>query len=61
MYVENFEVDKEYAKYLFQWHFYFIYKSSRTSTLFWSNLGSSEEMNASYWSKSRALSASFIP
>ena len=61
LYVEHFEVDKGYAKYLFQWHFYFVYQSGKTSNLFWSNLGGTEEMNASYWSKSRDLSRRFVP
>lgn len=61
LYVEQFEVDKEYAKYLFQWHFYFVYQSGKTSNLFWNNLGGTEEMNASYWSKSRELAKSFLP
>ncbi len=61
LYVENFEVDKDYAHYLFQWHFYFIYQSSKTSGLFWNNLGAEEEMNQKYWSKSRELSNSFLP
>ncbi len=61
LYVEHFEVDKEYAKYLFQWHFYFVYQSAKTSNLFWNNLGGAEEMNASYWSKSRELAKSFLP
>ncbi|MCW3106028.1 MAG: hypothetical protein JWQ09_534 [Segetibacter sp.] len=61
MYVENFEVDKDYAKYLFQWHFYFVYQSPNTLNLFWSNLGGIEEMKASYWSKSRELSTLFLP
>ncbi len=61
LYVEHFEVDKEYGKYLFQWHFYFVYQSAKTSHLFWSNLGGTEEMNATYWSKSRELSKSFLP
>ena len=61
LYVEHFEVDKSYAKYLFQWHFYFVYQSDKTSNLFWSNLGGAEEMKASYWGKSRDLSSKFVP
>lgn len=61
LYVEHFEVDKEYGKYLFQWHFYFVYLSAKTSDLFWSNLGGPAEMNAEYWGKSRELSKRFQP
>ncbi|HEX8461609.1 MAG TPA: hypothetical protein VF623_09270 [Segetibacter sp.] len=61
LYVEHFEVDKEYAKYLFQWHFFFVYQSNKTKRLFWANLGGETEMNAKYWSKSRQLSALFLP
>lgn len=61
LYVEHFEIDKEYAKYLFQWHFYFVYQSNKTSNLFWKNLGGLEEMNASYWGKSRELAKFFLP
>ncbi len=57
LYVEQFEVDQSYAKYLFQWHFYYVYSSSKTSDLFWGNLGGDEEKNASYWSKSRNFAA----
>lgn len=53
LYLEEFEVDRSYAAYLFQWHFYFAYQSNLTKTLFWDNLGGEEEMNASYWQKSR--------
>ncbi len=61
IYVDAFEVDKSYAKYLFQWHFYFVYQSPETSESFWANIGGKQEMNASYWSKSRMLASKFIP
>lgn len=61
LYTEKFEVDKKPAKYLFQWHFYFIYQSKKTSEKFWANLGGIDEMNASYWSKSKKLSSEFMP
>lgn len=61
LYVEKFEVDKDFATYLFQWHFYFPYQSKLTSIPFWENIGGAEEMNASYWAKSRNLSASIKP
>jgi hypothetical protein len=60
LYVENFEVDKQYARYLFQWHFYYVYQCSSTKSAFWSNIGL-EEIDKDYWSKSRNLSKSFIP
>ena len=61
LYVAEFEVDKEYAKYLFQWHFYFPYQSVCTSAAFWKNIGGAEEMNASYWQHSHQLSSAFKP
>ena len=61
LYIDAFEIDKDYAKYLFQWHFYFIYCSPETSTSFWNNIGGLQEMNASYWAKSRMLAKRFIP
>lgn len=61
LYVDTFEIDKPQAKYLFQWHFYFAYQSIDTVESFWNNLGGAEEMNASYWEKSRNLSKSFLP
>lgn len=61
LYVKEFEVDKDYAKYLFQWHFYFVYQSSKTTSSFWSNMGGNNEMNAHYWEVSRKLAQSFKP
>jgi hypothetical protein len=61
LYVDTFEIDKPQAKYLFQWYFYFVYQSIDTVESFWSNLGSAEEMNATYWAKSRNLSKAFLP
>ncbi len=61
VYIENFEIDKSYARYLFQWHFYFVYHSKIISDLIWKNLGVQQEMNESYWSKSRELSKEFVP
>ncbi|MDZ7935313.1 MAG: hypothetical protein U5M51_10185 [Emticicia sp.] len=61
LYIDAFEIDKGYAKYLFQWHFFFVYESKTTSSAFWENIGGKEEMNASYWSKSRLLAQKFIP
>lgn len=61
LYIDAFEVDKEYAKYLFQWHFYFAYQANEISKSFWENIGGENEMNASYWLKSRTLAQKFIP
>jgi hypothetical protein len=55
LYIEQFEVDKGYAEYLFQWHFFFVYRSKITSMPFWQNLGGENERNESYWAKSRNL------
>jgi len=61
LYADAFEVDKDYANYLFQWHFYFPYQSQSTSSAFWANIGGNEEMNAGYWKKSRDFSAQCKP
>jgi len=61
LYVDAFEVDTDYAKYLFQWHFYFPYQSAYTSAAFWENIGGKEEMNASYWRKSKDFSTQCKP
>ena len=61
LYVDAFEVDKDYANYLLQWHFYFPYQSELTSAAFWENLDGKEEMNAGYWKKSRDFSAQCKP
>ena len=55
LYAEMSEVDKEYAVYLFQWHFTFVFKSGKISKAFWSNLGG-EEINKPYWKKSKDFS-----
>jgi hypothetical protein len=34
LYASAFEVDSDFAKYLFQWHFYFPYQSLKTSGAF---------------------------
>ena len=55
------EVDKHQAKYMFQWHFHYVYNDSATSLAFWKNLGGKEEMNADYWSQSRHIANEFNP
>ncbi len=52
LYTEKFKVDKQYAYYLFQWHFTYVFKQTGTTKAFWENLGGSVEMNKPYWSKS---------
>ena len=61
LYVSKFEVDKEYAAYLFQWHFHFVYGSIKTTSGFWENIGGPAEMQASYWSMSRNLARKIRP
>lgn len=61
LYSELSEVDKNYARYMFQWHFYFVFQSDITKEAFWSNIGGLDEMKMGYWDKSRKLSSEFIP
>jgi hypothetical protein len=61
LYIDAFEVDKDFARYLFQWHFFFAYQSKLTASLFWENIGGAAEMNESYWEKSRRLSGQIKP
>jgi hypothetical protein len=57
LYATSFEVDRDYAVHLFQWHFYFVYNNPRTAEAFWSNLGGIEEINAPYWEYQKKFSA----
>jgi hypothetical protein len=41
--------------------FLFLYQSKLSTVSFWENLGGNEEMNASYWAKSRELSKKIKP
>ena len=61
LYVEQFEVDINYAIYLFQWHFYYAFNDEKTRAAFWKNIGGLEEMNKSYWSKSRSFATKCNP
>ena len=61
LYIENFEIDKKYAKYLFQWHFFYAYESKITIIPFWQNLGGEDEMKKPYWGKSRNLATKIKP
>ncbi|MBP9689302.1 MAG: hypothetical protein KBE91_06805 [Bacteroidia bacterium] len=61
LYINAFEIDSDDAKYLFQWHFYFVFLSEKTTTPFWANLGGRAEMNADYWKRSRELAKRFKP
>ena len=48
------QVDLEYALEYFQWHFYYIYISSKTSDAFWKNLGGANERDdTASWKRQR--------
>jgi len=55
------EVDKEYAVYLFQWHFYYIYNDSTVSESFWKNIGEVVEKDKPYWKYQKDFSVSCNP
>ena len=55
LYAWSFEVDRDYAVHLFQWHFYFVYNNPKISTAFWENLGGIEETNKSYWAYQKSF------
>ncbi|MHB8259588.1 MAG: hypothetical protein ACYDCN_05450 [Bacteroidia bacterium] len=68
LYTEKFEVDKQHAIYLFQWHFRFVFTEEKTRKAFWYNLVSNAnltedeintkataEMNAAGWLKQKKL------
>ncbi len=61
LYAEEFEVDKDQAIYLFQWHFYYLFNDIETKASFWNNLGGSDETEKPYWSKSKKFSKSCNP
>ena len=61
LYTEEFEVDKEHAIYLFQWHFYYVFNKEKTKEAFWHNLGGKQEAEKSYWSKSKNLARDCNP
>jgi len=53
--VEKGDVDREYAIYLFQWHFFYAYKKSSTMESIWQSLGGVIEASKPYWLKSARL------
>ncbi len=55
IYSKESEVDKEYAKYLFQWHFKYVFIQQYTKELFWHNMGGVGEIDAPYWAKSKGF------
>jgi len=57
LYAKSFEVDKDYAAHLFQWHFYYVYNNPKTSEAFWRNLGGLVETKEQYWSYQKAFSS----
>ena len=61
LYVEEFEVDKAQAVYLFQWHFYSVFNDEQTKESFWNNMGGIEEAEKDYWKKSKIFAQSCYP
>lgn len=57
LYAKSFEVDRDYAVHLFQWHFYFVYNNPEISRAFWENLGGVDEINKAYWEYQRSFSS----
>lgn len=48
------QVDLEHALEYFQWHFYFIWESKKTSDAFWNNIGGANEKNdPASWKRQR--------
>ena len=61
LYADLDEVDKKQAKYMFQWHFHFVYNDEAIREVFWKNIGGKSEMNADYWKQSRDAAIEFNP
>jgi|GEM_PF-3323784 len=53
IYTESFEVDRETAIYLFQWHFKYVFINDKIRKAFWAELGGVIEIDKPYWSKSK--------
>jgi hypothetical protein len=56
LYAKSFEVDRDYAIHLFQWHFYYVYNNPNTSNAFWENLGGQIEIHEPYWEYQKSFS-----
>jgi len=56
LYAKSFEVDRDYAVHLFQWHFYFVYNNPKTANAFWENLDGIDEINQPYWEYQKSFS-----
>jgi len=56
LYAKSFEVDRDFAVHLFQFHFYYVYVNPETSAAFWKNLGGLSESNQHYWSYQKNFS-----
>ena len=61
LYAEKFELDNDYALYLFQWHFEYVYNQKDTTEAFWRDLGGESEKNQHYWSMSRTFARKCRP
>jgi hypothetical protein len=61
LYAKKFELDNDYALYLFQWHFEYVFNQKDTSEAFWRDLGGESEMNQHYWSMSRSFAKKCRP
>jgi hypothetical protein len=57
LYANSFEVDREQAVYLFQWHFHYLFNSKDTREDFWHNIGGVSEMNSISWKQSHTFAS----
>ncbi|MBS1647233.1 MAG: hypothetical protein JST67_07825 [Bacteroidetes bacterium] len=56
LFVKEFEVDKEYASYLFYWHFYFVFNEKEAfRKAFWNHIDELRDVDASnsHWEISK--------
>jgi|ERR1700757_1422623 len=63
LYTSEFEVDKDHAIYLFQWHFYFVFNEKEEfRKSFWENIDELKDVdNGSYWKKSKEFASNCKP
>jgi thioredoxin-related protein len=43
-------IDREKVKYLFHWHFHYVYTNPQTYAAFWGNIGGDRERTSASWS-----------
>ena len=61
LFAASFEVDKQHAIHLFQWHFYYVFNEPKISEAFWSNLGGRDEINKPYWGYQKKIANQCLP